>query len=185
MPRSSKQPVLLSEMPTFDKESGALQVVIETPKNSRNKYDYDPEFNCFELGKVLPEGISFPYDFGFIPSTLGDDGDPLDILVLMDAPAVTGCRLKARLIGAIQAEQSEKGKDAIRNDRLIGVAEFARQHCGVQKLKDLRPHLLDEIKEFFVSYNKQEGRKFKPVGDCGADHAMKLVQAGATKFKGK
>src|SRR3984885_8156168 len=74
MPRSSKQPVLLSEMPTFDKETGALQVVIETPKDSRNKYDYDPECNCFELGKVLPEGMSFPYDFGFIPSTLGDDG---------------------------------------------------------------------------------------------------------------
>jgi inorganic pyrophosphatase len=181
MPQLSRHPMLLSEMLAFDK-TGALQVVIETPKGSSNKYDYDPACDCFQLAKVLPEGMTFPYDFGFIPSTIGDDGDPIDILVLMDFPAMPGCRLSARLIGAIQAKQSEK-RNWIRNDRLIAVAEFAREHSGVHKLKDLRPHLLDEIKEFFVEYNKQKGRKFKPIGDCGTTHALKLVHQGAAKFK--
>jgi inorganic pyrophosphatase len=129
--------------------------------------------------------MTFPYDFGFVPSTLGEDGDPLDVLVLMDFPAIPGCRLKARLIGAIQAEQSEKGKAPIRNDRLIAVAEFARAHSGVHKLKDLRPRLLAEITEFFVDYNREEGRKFKPVGNCDADHALKLIKRGMARFRSK
>jgi inorganic pyrophosphatase len=67
------------------------KVIIETPKGRRNKFDYDPEFQLFALGGLLPEGLAFPYDFGFIPSTLGDDGDPLDVLVLMDEAAHVGC----------------------------------------------------------------------------------------------
>jgi inorganic pyrophosphatase len=89
---------ILSEIATFDKASGDLRIVIET-KGSRNKYDYNPECDCLELATVLPEGMSFPYDFGFVPSTLGDDGDPLDVLVLMDVPVVPGCLIRARLIG--------------------------------------------------------------------------------------
>src|SRR4051812_29466992 len=91
----ARHPVL-SEMPTFDKESGDLRVVIETPKGSGNKYDYDPEYDCIELATVLPEGMIFPYDFGFLPSTLGEDGDPLDVLVLMDTSVVPGCVVRAR-----------------------------------------------------------------------------------------
>ena len=102
MPRALARHVILSELATFD-EKGDLRVVIETPKSSRNKYDYNPECDCLELATVLPEGMSFPYDFGFAPSTLGDDGDPIDILVLMDAPVVPGCIIRARLIGAIDA----------------------------------------------------------------------------------
>src|SRR4051794_25296090 len=87
--------------------SGVLRIVIETPKGSRNKYDYDPDTDTFELAKVLPEGMNFPFDFGFVPSTLAEDGDPLDVLVLMDAPAVPGCTLKVRALGAIEARQKE------------------------------------------------------------------------------
>jgi len=89
-----KRPTLLSALPTFDADDDALQVVIETPKGSHNKYDYNPTTDCFELAKVLPEGMIFPYDFGLIPSTLGDDGDPLDVLVLLDFPAMAGCLLR-------------------------------------------------------------------------------------------
>jgi len=178
-----KRPTLLSALPTFDADDDALQVVIETPKGSNNKYDYNPTTDCFELAKVLPEGMIFPYDFGLIPSTLGDDGDPLDVLVLLDFPAMAGCLLKARLIGAIQAKQKEKGESWERNDRLVAVAEHAHSHTGVSQLKDLPPHLLHDVKAFFVEYNKLDGKKFKPLRDCNADHATKLVRRGIQKFK--
>jgi inorganic pyrophosphatase len=96
-------------------------------KGGRNKFDYHPETNLFVLGGLLPEGMMFPFDFGFIPSTLGDDGDPLDILVLMDAPAHPGCLIDVRVIGIITAEQSENGKTEA-NDRLVGVAVHSYQH---------------------------------------------------------
>jgi inorganic pyrophosphatase len=126
---------ILSETATFDPETGELRVVIETPKGSRNKYDYDPECDCLDLATVLPEGMSFPYDFGFVPSTLGEDGDPLDILVLMDAPVVPGCVIRARPVGAIEAKQKAKGEDWQRNDRLIAVATHAQTHENVKSLE--------------------------------------------------
>src|ERR1700754_1404955 len=94
----------------LDPSKATCRAIIETPKGSRNKFDYDPETNLFMLGGLLPEGMMFPFDFGFIPSTLGEDGDPVDILVLMDAPAHSGCLIDVRIIGIIKAEQSEEGK---------------------------------------------------------------------------
>ena len=105
----------------LDAKKATCRAIIETPKGCRNKFDYDPETNLFMLGGLLPEGMMFPFDFGFIPSTLGDDADPLDILVLMDAPAHPGCLIDVRLIGIITAEQTEDGKTEA-NDRLMGVA---------------------------------------------------------------
>ena len=103
-----------------------MQVVIETPKGSRNKYAFDAEQRVFSLKKVLPAGMAFPYDFGFIPNTLGEDGDPVDVLVLMDEPAFPGCLLKCRLIGIIQGEQGDK-KDKERNDRIVTGGEGESQ----------------------------------------------------------
>jgi inorganic pyrophosphatase len=96
--------------PQFDQKKGTCRAIIETPKGCRNKFDYDPDSGLFMLGGLLPEGMMFPFDFGFIPSTLGEDGDPLDILVLMDAPAHVGCLIEVRIVGIIEAEQSEDGK---------------------------------------------------------------------------
>ena len=114
----------------LDEEKGTCRVIIETPKGCRNKFDYDPESNLFMLGGLLPEGMMFPFDFGFIPCTLGDDGDPLDILILMDAPAHVGCLIDARLIGVISAEQIEDGKKGTndrRNDSLFRCRAWAPQ----------------------------------------------------------
>lgn len=169
MTTRSARHAILPETATFDEKTGELRVVIETPKGSRNKYDYDPDCDCLELATVSPEGMSFPYDFGFVPSTLGEDGDPLDILVLMDAPVVPGCVIRARPLGVIEAKQKAKGADWQRNDRLIGVAAHAQTHQNMQALKDLRPHLVDEIKEFFIVYNRLRGRKFKPLALGGPD----------------
>lgn len=183
MTRSARH-AILSEIAPFT-EDGDVRVVIETPRGSRNKYSYDPECDCMQLSTVLPEGMVFPYDFGFVPSTLGQDGDPLDILILMDEPVVPGCIVRARLIGAIEAEQKEKHEDWTRNDRLIAVATHAQTHNGARKLTDLRPHLVKEIKEFFVTYNKLRDRKFKPKNEASPERARKLIDAGIKSFKKK
>jgi len=109
-------------------EDDCLIVVIETPKGSQNKLAFEPRYRTFVLTGVLPAGAVFPFDFGFVPSTRGDDGDPLDVLVLMDAPVFPGCVVPSRLIGVIEAQQLEDGKTE-KNDRLLAVAATPR-HIG-------------------------------------------------------
>lgn len=175
----------LSRLPSRDKKKEYWHAVIETPKGSHNKYDYDPKLRCFRMAKTLPEGMTFPFDFGFIPSTLGDDGDPLDVLVLMDFGAVSGALVDARLLGGITAEQKDKGKGWERNDRLIAVARHARETEDAQSLKDLRPGLLDEIADFFEQYNKLDGKRFRALGYCDAKHAAALIEKGVRALKKK
>src|SRR5579864_7303220 len=126
----------------LDPKKGTCRAIIETPKGSRNKFDYDPDSNLFMLGGLLPEGMMFPFDFGFIPSTLGGDGDPLDVMVLMDEPAHVGCLLDVRIIGVIEATQTQHGKTE-RNDRLLAVAVHSYQHENVSSIEELNPAILD------------------------------------------
>ena len=175
-------PTPLSALPSFDEETGDLAVVIETPKGSPNKYDYDAGCGAFRLAGVLPDGQYFPYDFGFVPSTRAEDGDPLDVLVLLDAPVPAGCVLTVRLIGVIEAEQHEKDGETIRNDRLLAVATHAHAHQSVRSLDDLRPKLVEEIEAFFVNYNRAKGKQFKPLKRAGAKRAGKLVKRGMKAF---
>jgi inorganic pyrophosphatase len=172
----------LDHLEATDPHSGALHLIIETPKGSRNKFDYDEALGLFRLGGVLPLGAVFPFDFGFVPSTLGGDGDPVDVLLLMDEPAFPGCLVPARLIGVIVAEQTEAGQTT-RNDRLIAVAENSRNHREVRSLDQLSKNMLDEIEHFFVSYNQMKGKQFKPLGRFGPDRAGKLVEEGALRFR--
>jgi inorganic pyrophosphatase len=181
MSRRTARHTILSAITPFT-ETGDLRVVIETPRGSRNKYSYDPDCDCMQLSTVLPEGMVFPYDFGFVPSTLGADGDPLDVLILMDEPVVPGCIVRVRLIGAIEAQQKEKDERWTRNDRLIAIATHAQTHDGAKRFSDLRSHLIDEIKEFFVTYNKLRNRKFKPQDDASPQKALNLVRQGMKKF---
>jgi inorganic pyrophosphatase len=180
---SRSQVKLLSQLPAFAPGGEDATVVIETPKGSPNKYDYDPDYNMFTLAAVLPCGTSFPYDFGFIPSTLGDDGDPLDVLVLLDAPVVVGCVLTARLIGVIEAEQREADGEWLRNDRLLAVATHAHTHQHISSLDDLRPHMVDEIEGFFTYYNQMKGREFRSLDRGGPKKARKLVHRGMEALK--
>jgi inorganic pyrophosphatase len=170
-------PRLLTDIDTF-RDGNDVNVIIETTKGSRNKVDYDPELGVFELAGVLPEGSVFPYDFGFIPSTLGEDGDPLDVLVLLDESAPTGCLISARLIGVIEANQTEKNGEVIRNDRLLAVATRAHTHAHVQHVKDLRPKMTEEIEHFFISYNETKGKRFEPLQRKGPEEALRVVTAG-------
>lgn len=173
----------LTSLPNqLDTKKGTCRTIIETPRGNRNKFDYDPESNLFMLGGLLPEGMMFPFDFGFIPSTLGDDGDPVDILVLMDAPAHVGCLIEARLIGVISAEQIEKGKKET-NDRLLGVAIHSYDHEDIKTMDDVSKTLLSQLEEFFVSYNKQRGKKFRITGTGGPGKAVKLLKEGIKRHK--
>ena len=156
-------------------DEGEVYVVVETAKGSRNKYAFEEKLGVFLLKGVLPEGTSFPYDYGYIPSTKGGDGDPLDILVIMDAPAFTGCVITVKVIGAIEAEQTERDGRKERNDRMIGVAPHAHTHDHVQSLSDLRPQMVEEIEAFFEHYNRLAGKAFRPVRRSDAADAMKLV----------
>lgn len=166
-------------------DEGDLNVIIETPKGSRNKYDYDEGLGLFKLGGVLPAGAVFPFDFGFVPSTLGGDGDPLDVLILMDEPAFTGCLVRARPIGVIEAEQTERDGETTRNDRLIAVASESRAHGGAKLLGKLADGVVEEIEHFFVSYNNIKGKEFKPLGRHGPVVALRTVEEGARAFRRK
>jgi len=173
--------IMLTELETFDPDSGDLQVIIETPSHGSNKFAYDPDNDLFRLKKVLPAGAVFPYDFGFIPSTLGEDGDPLDVMLFMDEPVYPGNLITARLIGVIEAEQTEDGK-TVRNDRLIAVGSLSQNYRNVKELTDLDANLVTQIEHFFVSYNEIEGKKFKPLGRPNAKQAGKLVEEGRKRF---
>jgi inorganic pyrophosphatase len=164
----------------IDAETELVQVVIETPRGCRNKYKYDDELHVFRLNSVLPAGSAFPYDFGYVPGTMGDDGDPLDVLLLMDQPAFTGCVVQARLIGVIEATQTEDG-EVERNDRLVAVANDAHDYRDLTSLKEMNTNLLSELEHFFTSYNQQRGREFKLIAHRGPSAAKKLLKEGIAR----
>jgi len=170
----------ISQLKAREVKTGLVNVVVETPAGSRNKFKYDEKLGVFRLHKILPRGAEFPYDFGFIPHTRAEDGDPLDVMILGDDANIQGTLVTVRLLGVIEAEQTEDGK-TIRNDRLMGVAEGEKINNGIQSLKDLPRKLLEEIELFFVDYNKAEGRKFKPLRRAGAKKAAKLVDRASQK----
>ncbi len=174
----------LNALPNLlDSKKRTCRAIIETPRGKRNKFDYDPALDLFVLGGLLPEGMVFPFDFGFVPGTLGGDGDPLDILVLMDAPAHVGCLLDVRIIGVINAQQSDDGRKE-KNDRLIGVAIHSYDHEQMESIDDLNKTFLSQLEEFFVSYNKQRGKNFRITGTGGPQKAIKLLKTAADKYNG-
>jgi inorganic pyrophosphatase len=173
---------LLHELPPQDGK-GNWHAVIEAAQGTRNKLKYLPELGALSLHAVLPLGTSFPYDFGFVPSTVGDDGDPLDVLVFMDQPVPPGTVVPCRLIGVIEAQQKEKGEKARRNDRLLAVAAKTHRYGQWQKLGDVPDNVLEEIERFFVFYNQQKGVTFKPLARRGPMHAKELLAQGQRLFK--
>lgn len=152
-------------------------VIIETPRGSRNKYKYKyhEETGRMKFSKVLPEGMMFPYDFGFIPATEASDGDPLDVLVLSDEPMFPGCEIECRVIGVLKATQREKGKEN-RNDRLIAVAEGSVLYAGVNQLSDLEPAVLKQIEQFFTNYQKVRNIEFEVIERGGSRAALALLR---------
>ena len=164
---------------------GLLRVVVETPKGSRNKFDYDPELKAFRLAKTLPEGMVFPYDFGLIPQTMGEDGDPLDVMLLMSESTPPGCIVDCRLVGVIRGKQKEKGKKTLRNDRFIAVSITSCELGRGTGPDNLHPGMMKQLQDFFTTYNALEERVFKPLGVVGVSAALKLIKRQWRKPKKK
>jgi inorganic pyrophosphatase len=174
-----------SRLKPLDTRNGkTIQVIIETPKGSRNKYAFNPEARIFELRKVLPAGMSFPYDFGFLPSTLGGDGDPLDVLVLMDEPAFPGCVLKCRTIGIIEGQQSGKKKTQ-RNDRIVAIEQDNHSYASIKHVDDLGKEFARELEDFFVNYHELIGKKYQILGLRGSGAARRCIRQGMKAAKTK
>ncbi|MGI8951946.1 MAG: inorganic diphosphatase [Chitinophagaceae bacterium] len=152
-----------------------INIIIETPKGSTEKYDYDKDSGFFKLKKILPAGMIFPYDFGFIPKTKGEDGDPLDIIVINEFRSFPGIMIECRIIGAIIAEQTEKG-NTVRNDRFIGIPIQSKTFEKIKSAEDLPKILMDELQEFFITYNELSGKKFKPLKILNSKDAFKLIK---------
>jgi inorganic pyrophosphatase len=157
-----------------DPDSGLVRVIVDTPRGSRNKYKFDEQLGLFKLSRVLPAGMSFPFDFGSIPSTRAEDGDALDVLVLNEAPLVVGCLVQVHLIGVIRAKQTE-GRKTIRNDRLIAVIETPVNKPVTRDLQGLPKAQLGEIEQFFRSYNEAQGRRFVVTGRGGPKVAERML----------
>lgn len=164
-------------LPPREPGSRRVNVIIDTPAGSRNKYKYDSKLHLFRISRVLPAGMSFPHDFGSIPGTRAADGDPLDVLVLGLAPTFPGCLTTVRLIGVLRAWQMENGK-RVRNDRLIGVVETEVNRARICALRSLGLDHLHAIEAFFEAYNRAQGRIFRITGRGGRRAAESTLARG-------
>jgi len=159
-----------------------LAVVVDTPHGSANKFKYDEKLGLFKLSRILPRGMSFPFDFGSVPQTRAADGDALDVLILTEAPTFVGCLVTVRLLGVLRATQKEKGR-TVRNDRLISIPLTPVNRPRVRDLRQLDPQRLEEIEQFFISYNRAQGREFSPGQRLGHTAAERLVETAIREFR--
>ena len=172
----------VGHMEAKENKENRLRVIVETPQGSDVKYKYDEQNDCYVFDKILPFGHVFPFNFGFLPHTLAPDGDPLDVLILLEHPVAVGCVVPCRLLGVIEASQTEAGQKK-RNDRLICVAEKSHAYGEIRSMQELEPGLTEGIEQFFISYNLRQGRKFEVLGRFGAGHALKSIRAAETAYR--
>jgi inorganic pyrophosphatase len=159
-------------------EGTNIWVVIETTAGGRTKYKWDEKAHAYRAGRVLPLGMAFPFDFGFVPGTKAADGDALDALVLADAPLVVGALVECRVLGAVKvasAQEAGKGK-AVENDRLVCVPVSSNRGAEWKTLADLGTTLVDEIGAFFKTYVERQGRQVELKGQVGPQAAVNLVK---------
>lgn len=152
-----------------------VTVVIETTRHSIGKYFYDKEEKCFRLKKLLPLGMSFPYDFGMIRDTQGEDGDPVDAMVITECDTYPGVQIRCRIIGALLANQRSPGKKTIRNDRFFFIPEESYAYEHIKDIKDFSKRHNRQLQEFFVNYNRLENKEFIPLKLINAVQAKKLL----------
>src|SRR6201987_1929189 len=167
-------------LPAFT-EDGDVQVVVETPGGSRAKFAYDPKLETFTLTKSLLTGLTYPHDWGFVPSTKADDGDPLEIMVIHDAATFPGLVVTCRVIGILQIEQKSKGK-AERNDRLFAVPRRSNSEEALEDVRDLTKPIQEELEKFFIATDELEEKKLKIIGWKGPNVAARAIKDAAKSF---
>jgi inorganic pyrophosphatase len=165
-------------LPTFGSRN-AVHLVVESPRGSTVKLKYDPDLRAFALGRPLPDGLTYPYDWGFVPSTRAADGDPLDGLIVWDRPSYPGVVLACRLIGVLRVEQNSKDRPGHRerNDRLIALPLDAPHHGSIESVQDLPRRVRDEIEAFFAASTAFEKKGLEFRGWSGVKAAYDLVEA--------
>jgi len=169
-------------LPSFT-EDGDVNVVIETPRGSRAKFAYEPKLKTFTLSKSLLVGLTYPHDWGFVPSTKADDGDPLDIMVVHDAATFPGIVLTCRIIGILQIKQKGKGKGKVeRNDRLFAVPRKSHFEQALRDVRDLSKPIQEELEKFFIATDELEGKKLEIIGWKGPKVALKAIKQGGKFF---
>ncbi|WP_088240864.1 inorganic diphosphatase [Calothrix rhizosoleniae] len=168
----------LSRIPAEPKP-GIVNVLIEITGGSKNKYEYDKELEAFALDRVLYSSVKYPYDYGFIPNTLADDGDPLDGMVLIDEPTFPGCIIAARPIGMLEMID---GGD--RDEKILCVPDKDPRYAQVKSLDDVAPHRLEEIAEFFRSYKNLEKKVTEILGWKSVELVKPLVDKCILAAKG-
>lgn len=159
-------------------EIKTITAMIESPKGFAQKFDFDKKENRFRLNKILPAGLVFPFDFGMIPHTKGEDGDPLDIIVLDEHGTFPGCLVDCRIIGAFQCEQTERDGRTMRNDRLVGIPDVSQLFSEITELDELPGAILNQLEHFFKNYNEQAGKHFRVNARLNAAQAQKLIDDG-------
>jgi len=164
----------LLKLPTWaDKKK--IYAVIETPRGSTCKLDFEPKLRIFTLAKPLMTGLSYPYDWGFIPSTMAENGDPLDVLVIHDAQTYPGVVLRCRPLGILEVEQrSKNGKE--RNDRVFAVPERSPLETHLEDIRDLPSRAREELQQFFLATDALEDKKLEFLGWRGPIHAVKTIK---------
>lgn len=160
----------LSRIPA-QPEPGLINVLIEIPAGSKNKYEFDKDMGAMILDRVLFSSVQYPYDYGFVPNTLADDGDPLDGMVLMDQPTFPGCVIASRPIGMLEMID---GGD--RDEKILCVPAEDPRYAQVKSLEDIATHRLDEIAEFFGSYKNLEKKAVEILGWQNVDKVTPLVE---------
>lgn len=161
--------------PQLDARAMTCRAIVECPKGSRAKYAYDPQTQAFALKRLLPDGMSFPLDFGFVPGAIGEDGDPIDILILNDEPACVGALIACRLVGVIEAEQTEDG-ETVRNDRILAVAQVSHLFKDIKAPEDLEASVKRNLTQFWVNYAALRGAQFKALGLKGPKAAAAAIR---------
>jgi inorganic pyrophosphatase len=159
-----------------------VHAVIETPRDTRHKYAFEPKLGLFKLKLTLPEGLQWPYDYGFVPRTIADDGDPLDILVLNQIPTFTGCLLETRILGIVRLK-----KNGVENDRVLAAplvqAGLSQPSDAFDDVDDLPKGTVDDICRFLVEYSEEEGNRIEFKDVRSRKKAMAAIESAKKAYE--